>query len=130
MPYEFGAAESGFDLINVGWLEATEPFTVADVESEFVARLAKLCRNGVNQTRGFHRCSLCGRTAENQLPEPTRVHSSAGDYLVGSAEIRVRGRHRVVYASPDMIVHYVTAHRYRPPDYFIQAVLESRGAEP
>jgi len=45
---------------------------------------------------------------------------------VGFAEIRVFGRNGKIYAAPNLIYHYVTAHSYRPPDEFIQAVLEGR----
>jgi hypothetical protein len=34
---------------------------------------------------------------------------------VGGAEIRVTGRDGIRYAAPDMIIHYVEAHGYRPP---------------
>jgi hypothetical protein len=125
LPHALRSAETGGDAVNVGWLEATEPFAVGSVEPEFVDRLAELCRDGVNRTRGFHRCSLCPQPAPPELAEPTSVRSSGGDYFVGSAEIRVRGRNGVQYAAPDMIVHYVTAHRYRPPDDFVAAVLRS-----
>jgi hypothetical protein len=126
LPRELTSDETDDDAVNVGWLEATEPFTVGCVEPEFVDRLTELCREGVNRTRGFHRCSLCLQRAPSEPAEPTSVRSSAGDYLVGGAEIRVRGQDGALYAAPDMIVHYVTTHRYRPPDDFVAGVMQSR----
>ncbi len=35
------------------------------------------------------------------------------------------GQDGTVYAAPDLIYHYVVAHHYRPPDEFIQAVMET-----
>ncbi len=41
--------------------------------------------------------------------------------LVGSGGVRVL--RPLVYVAPELIVHYIEAHGYRPPDEFIQAVL-------
>ena len=43
----------------------------------------------------------------------------------GSGEIRVRGTDRTAYTAPILIVHYVEAHGYRPPEEFIAAILNS-----
>jgi hypothetical protein len=41
---------------------------------------------------------------------------------LGWAEIRVFGDDGKVYAAPNMIYHYVTAHHYKPPDAFVRAL--------
>jgi len=41
---------------------------------------------------------------------------------LGSAQIRVFGDRGQIYAAPNMLFHYVTAHHYKPPDEFIQAL--------
>ena len=41
---------------------------------------------------------------------------------LGSVEIRVFGDRGKIYASPNMLFHDVTAHHYKPPDEFIQAL--------
>jgi hypothetical protein len=110
--------------VNVGWLDAAEPFPTGDVPPEFVRRLIELSRNSVNRTRGWHYCNLCPKPTES-FPEPITVRSPDGDFPVGFGEIRVTGRDGIRYAAPDMIAHYVTGHRYRPPDGFIEAVLDS-----
>ena len=43
-------------------------------------------------------------------------------FKLGDAQIRVRGLNGEVYASPNLIYHYVQAHHYRPPQAFIDAV--------
>jgi hypothetical protein len=111
------------EAVNIGWLDAKEEFSKGPVPSEFVCRLKAICRNGVNRTRGIYRCSLCPRVEVPGMQPPIKVASSDGDYVVGGAEIRIQGPEGVVYASPDMIVHYVETHGYRPPDDFIEAVL-------
>ncbi|HEV2783153.1 MAG TPA: hypothetical protein VGX25_27540 [Actinophytocola sp.] len=113
--------------VNVGWLDAAEPYPTGDVPADFAERLVELCRNPVNRTRGWHYCNLCPRPAE-PMPQPITVKSPEGDFPVGFAEIRVEGSNGVRYAAPDMIAHYVLEHRYRPPDAFIEAVRQQGDA--
>ena len=121
--YSYHAEASEEGLLNVGWLDASERFPQGDVSAEFTEALAELCRHGVFRTRGLHRCNLCPRREGPDLPPPTRVPSNGDDFIVGSAEIRVSSQHGITYAAPDMIIHYVQAHDYRPPDAFIDAVI-------
>jgi hypothetical protein len=116
-----GQLEPG--LIAVGWLDAGVPYQRGDVPREFVERLRERCRNGINRTRGFHRCPLCARSAQPDLPPTTTVASASGNFVVGGAEIRVDGPSGARYASPDMVIHYVEEHGYRPPDDYIDGVL-------
>ena len=41
---------------------------------------------------------------------------------LGNAEIIVFGQRGKIYVAPNMIYHYVTAHHYKPPDEFVQAL--------
>lgn len=44
--------------------------------------------------------------------------------MLGSAEIRVIDvDNKTIYASPDLILHYIINHNYLPPDNFIRAVI-------
>jgi hypothetical protein len=112
--------------VNIGWLDSAFPFATGPVEPAFVDRLRQICQEGVNRTRGLHRCNLCAREAAVGMPPPISVQSPTGPFIVGGAEIRVTGRDGIRYAAPDMIIHYVEAHGYRPPESFVQAVLEAR----
>lgn len=116
-----GQLEPG--LIAIGWLDAGIAYDRGEVPAEFIDRLRARCRNGVNRTRGLHRCTLCARTAEPGLPPATTVRSKAGAFVVGGAEIRVEGPSGTRYASPDMIIHFVEEHGYRPPQDYIDGVL-------
>jgi hypothetical protein len=109
--------------VNVGWLDAAEPYTTGDVPAELVERLVELCRNSVNRTRGWHYCNLCPKPTES-FPQPITVKSPAGDFPVGFGEIRVQGKDGVRYAAPDLIAHYVVEHHYRPPEQFVHTVLD------
>jgi hypothetical protein len=103
-PYPYWAVQ-GFETVYVGWLDEGESFPVGETSQEFRDQLRELCRRPVSQTRGYHSCPFCKR-------------------MTGSAEIRVVGV-ADVYMAPDLIHHYVEVHRYKPPDGFIAAVLDS-----
>jgi hypothetical protein len=131
-PYDltYGPPEDG--LVAIGWLDPDQGFERGPVPPEFTAELRRLCEAGVNRTRGFHACPMCPLPPSPQIPKPRMVASAMGDgeYIVGSAEIRVEGEDGTRYAAPDMIVHYVDAHGYRPPEAFIAAVLRGGPAGP
>ena len=116
-PYEYLGPEPG--VLNVGWLEASHPFAVAEANPELIRRLATAARySRVNQTRGYHPCSICGpgRAAPYVRVGWRRIH-------LGSAELRVRGAD-VTYAAPDLVVHYIRDHGYAPPQPFVDAAIK------
>jgi len=90
------------DALNVGWLDAWHPFPKGAVDSEKIARLKALCEHPVNLCRGYHTCHVCQQAK-------------------GNGEIRVSGG-GVTYAAPALIAHYVEAHRYLPPQSFLDAL--------
>ena len=123
-PYEYQPQEG--PATNVGWLDAAHEYSKGPVSPEFVRLLSELCRAGVLHMRGWHMCNLCVPDEERRSYSdlvPTLVKAEGGDYSVGHAEIRVPGLGGVMYAAPDMVIHYVVVHGYRPPDGFIEAVL-------
>lgn len=120
---KFGSEDIDPNLIAVGWLDGGQPYAQGQTPTAVIRRLVELCREGVNRTRGFHRCNLCVAQSESPRPRPTTVSDPAGEFLVGSAEIRVRGLTGQQYAAPDMIIHYVIEHGYLPPEDFCEGVL-------
>ena len=97
----------------IGWLSAEHPFPTGDTPAEFLARLEEFCRlwgKGVEALAwgmflGPHQCELCGKfMASGNVGVP------AGD---------------VLFAAPQMVAHYVTAHRYAPPAEFVAAVMSA-----
>ncbi|MGJ4995029.1 hypothetical protein ACQR0Z_11475 [Bradyrhizobium sp. HKCCYLS3077] len=94
-------------LVTVGWLGTDTAFDTGAVSGPFVNRLKELCSEPWQPfaSAGVHACELC------QFDGPTR-----------SANVFVPHRGRI-YVAPVLIVHYVAAHWYRPPDVFIDAVL-------
>jgi hypothetical protein len=121
-PYRY-LPEFADGSVNIGWLDRANPHPTGPVAAEFAERLVELCRKPVNLTRGWHYCNLCPTPTE-PMPEPITVKSPAGDFPVGHGEIRVDGTGGARYAAPDMIAHYVHVHGYRPPDPFVEAVVQ------
>lgn len=107
-------------LIAIGWLNANYPFTHGTVQQNFVERLELFCSNPLLQTFGVRFCTLCGKE------DVVKVALSSGNeiFLYGANEIRIPSvSGDKIYAAPDLILHYVLAHNYKPPQEFIDAVL-------
>ena len=92
----------------IGWLSDKHPFPTGETPPEFLPRLKELCRRWADGLEplawwwssflGSHRRELCGRsTASGNIGVP------AGD---------------VLFAAPEMVAHYIEAHRYAPPAEF------------
>ena len=98
----------------VGWLSAKYQFSQGETSPEFKDILRLFCSQPIMRMRGFHVCEFCPGSPHEMCQED-------GLWL-GDAEIRVFYQEQV-YAAPDLIYHYVLKHDYRPPDEFINAVL-------
>jgi hypothetical protein len=96
--------------VNVGWLAGQFPSGPTPVA--FRERLVALCREAVvNRMAGVHLCPFCAAAT-------------------GSGEIHVAGTCGRVFAAPMLVAHYVTAHDYRPPEEFIEAVSNGTTVNP
>lgn len=123
-PYTYFPANDP-DLLNVGWLDAKNPFPVSKATDQFLADLFSYCASPVQRTRGFHACPFCSRPHR----WGTREELAGNTILIGSGEIRVNGKNGIVFAAPDLIYHYVRRHNYDPPDEFKAAVQNSSAAQ-
>jgi len=81
------------------------------VSAEFIDALTRRCRSPEVGTFGLYSCTFC--SPEGAEYDFTDTH-----------EIRVRARDGRTYCAPTKILHYVRVHGYRPPDEFIEAVLD------
>ena len=96
----------------VGWLAADHSYSVGETSPEFVEKLRLMAEQWFASTStlawpvtfGVHICEFCGNVR------------AGGNFGVPSGSI--------LYVAPEMICHYVEAHGYKPPDAFINAVLE------
>jgi hypothetical protein len=110
-------------IFRVGWLEKSEPFETAQPPEGLVESLQKQLPFRVLRTRGWFKCHLCKRREYLQLDEYKQT--------LGGAEIWIENG-QVTYACPDMIIHYVDDHHYKPPKAFLTALMiaEKKGKRP
>ena len=95
----------------IGWLSAEHPFPTGSTSPDFLARLKQCCERwgDANDSlqwdlfMGVHECELC-----NSCMAAGNVGVPAG---------------KLLYVAPEMVAHYVEAHRYAPPAEFIAAVM-------
>ena len=94
-------------VVAVGWIDGSHPFPTGSVDSAFLTRLRSLSREAWEpyMTPGIHFCELC---------PPRTASGSQTIWIPGDAQI---------FVSPELIIHYVERHEYRPPDRYIAAVL-------
>jgi hypothetical protein len=99
-------AEGAHSLRAIGWLTKDRPFATGKTDSDAFAKLKVLMQAPWQPmiTLGAHECELC------QFDAPC-----------GNANLFVPNGD-VVFVCPELIVHYIAAHHYRPPDEFITAV--------
>src|SRR5260370_23214801 len=115
-----GFLPPGLQLRPVGWLEKPG-FPTGEVPDECLNALVtahadRVLRDG---TRGIHTCTLCGKSRPFIKWRGQTVHLlGAGHYLVRHGD--------TVYMAPELLLHYIRAHRYRPPEEFVRATLDGR----
>ncbi len=102
---------AGEDVRAVGWLSADHPFQQGEVASEHLEKLRSFGDHWLESAAalgwpvafGAHKCEFC------------RKVSGAGNFAVPAGN--------VLFVAPELIVHYVAAHRYSPPAPFLEAVM-------
>ncbi|GAB4199256.1 MAG: hypothetical protein OHK0022_19370 [Roseiflexaceae bacterium] len=114
--YEYSSSEPYEKTLNIGWLDISYSYPIGDVPQKFIDQLWVYCCHPVCFSLGYHTCTFCGSAAGVLFERGTERRR------FGSAEIRVL-TNDVAYAAPNLVYHYVVDHQYRPPDVFIQAVL-------
>jgi len=90
--------------------------------------MRRLASKPVELYRGVHVCELCiepPNLVKNGLPNRvSNPECSWGQWIAGpksNGEIGV-SRGGTTFAAPVLIVHYIEAHRYLPPEEFLKAV--------
>jgi len=96
----------------VGWLSPDHLFPTGPVLSELIAAPRSHVRSPWQPVlvMGPHFCEFCPRPAAGA----GRVGGSRNIWIPSAS---------VVYVAPELVVHYVESHGYRPPDEFVAAVL-------
>ena len=116
--------EPGKKYVAIGWLEGV-PIPTGEVPVNFSDKLTCLVETRrANMMRGYHICTYCPDTDTEFV-----VETLEGRALhLGSAEIWVLGNDDTVFCAPNLIVHYVRDHGYKPPDDFVDAVMRCADA--
>jgi hypothetical protein len=96
-------------LIAVGWLEKNQSYQTGLVSLDFYNKLIDLLKDPFQPmvSAGLHECSVCQFQAEKR----------------GQLNLFVPYNNKI-YVCPELIVHYINAHHYLPPEIFISAAME------
>src|SRR4029077_19004278 len=96
-------------VIAVGWLERGHDYTVGEVSAELYDKVEALLVDPWQPAvaAGSHACDLCLYKGEKR----------------GTKNLFVPDQARI-FVCPELILHYMNAHRYRPPDEFCEAVMK------
>lgn len=121
--YEYLDSRYGLDesyrVLNIGWIDGLHEFNRGNISDKLISSLWEYIIVPVNRTRGLHQdCVLDGQNK-------TFVAKFRKNTIkLGDSEIRVIDeQNKVVYASPNLILHYIINHHYCPPQCFIDAVM-------
>jgi hypothetical protein len=98
----------GDNVRAVGWLEAGHPYEQGPVPNDFLARLKQHVATACQYVRfrGIHTCNLCPK----------------GQRKAGHRNLMIPTE-KLLYVAPELVVHYIEDHGYRPPQEFIEAVM-------
>ena len=105
-------------VLHIGWLEKGHEYPTGETDVAVIDKLkvlTELQRAPKIQTLGFHPCDFCNNGFIHMLCVEREIP-------LGSAALLIPSAHDVVYTTPDLIIHYIEEHGYRPPDEFIEAV--------
>lgn len=108
---------------NIGFLGFGHSFPKGRIEELVLERLVAIAEKPLYYACGFHKCNLgfCGLTQALRGQPTFRYRGRT--LTLGSSEILVPDDD-AVYCAPNLILHYIRHHRYRPPECFCAAVLK------
>jgi len=100
--------EEDYKIVAVGYLSIDEPFEKGEVSQNFLNKLRILWNEeGIVASAGHHTCEFCG-------------------IAKGSSEKTLIDReNKIKYIFPEMIFHYITEHKFKPSNEFIEFVMRS-----
>lgn len=98
--------DSANALIAVGWLTIGKPFPMGTTDSQVFTKLKGLLNDPWQPmvSCGVHDCELC------QYDPP---HGQVNLFVPNKS---------IIFVCPELIIHYIAAHHYRPPAEFLTAV--------
>ncbi|MCA9066976.1 MAG: hypothetical protein KDA96_28105, partial [Planctomycetaceae bacterium] len=117
-PCTYFPFDIGDKFTAVGWLESDHEYERGPVTEELVAQLTKLLVNPWQPcvTMGWHNCPFCrfSRGPRQFTINNTTIDMGISNLFVPAAD--------TIFVAPSLIVHYIDAHEYCPPQQFQDAV--------
>jgi hypothetical protein len=103
----------------VGWIDSRSDYPQGMTTEEVFLALVRLCADPWQPvvSAGRQRCSLCRYSGG-----PAEVSYGGMTVRLGTANVFVPAEQYVLVA-PTMVVHYIDAHGYTPPEVFQRSVL-------
>lgn len=98
----------GEHILAVGWLSDNVTFPRGDTPRQVYDRLVEFCKNPWQPfvSMGYHGCEICQFDGEQ----------------LGNSNLFFPHEKKILVC-PELIVHYINAHSYQPPELFCEAVL-------
>ncbi len=112
---ENGGEPENFKFVAVGYLSFDEPFEKGEVSTNFLNKLKILWgEGGVSGSMGHHECEFC---------------IDEGNYknrgMSCQEKTLVDRENKIKYLFPEMIFHYITEHKFKPSNEFIEFVMRN-----
>ena len=106
-------------LVAVGWLDPAHPHAQGEVDETVVAKLVALAANPWEPAScaGHHACPFFRFSGG-----PATFEHDGVSVVMGASNVFVPAQDRV-YVTPSLVLHYIDAHGYAPPQEFVDAVL-------
>ena len=118
--YDYKKRDDTPDALNVGWISGKFPYPKGDVPPPLLTKLHALAvTQPVNVCRSYRACECC---PPSQSEERSLAKWRGKSRQLGGAEIWVPGENAVLYAAPNLIIHYIEKHHYLPPAEFLAAL--------
>ncbi len=118
-PIDYFPVRDASTLRAVGWLNAEHEFDAGPTTTDDFERLCELFVDPWKppwSAAGYHQCELCAHTGG-----PSSIHFRDHTIHIGLVNLFVPSG-ELIYVAPSLILHYVDAHHYRPPEEFLAAV--------
>ena len=115
MEKEFGI-KNEFKVVAIGYLDITEPqYEVGEVPGGFLEKLRQVYHSGsILASMGYHECEFCINQGVKKLPRDA----------LSSCEKSIRDeKNKIDYMFPEMIFHYIKVHLFKPPEEFINFIM-------
>ncbi len=110
---EHGRPIENFKMVAVGYLSIDEEFEKGEVSTSFLTKLKVLWGEGTTLgSMGHHECEFCIDEGNYEK----RGTSSSEKELVDK-------ENNIKYFFPEMIFHYITKHKFKPSNEFIEFVM-------